>query len=168
MEPKFEIQYYINHQTLAEFYRKIGTGPRYPWIALMTVFLAIVSVDTAAKGLRATEYMLPIVAFVYALMLSFPHIMAWSNLRRAKRHNDGTLPKIRITFGNLLEVFEGTIHITAEYCKIVRVVRLKHSYVLMIGKRNGLILDPNAFTKGTFEEFKQFIREKRPDLNIPE
>lgn len=65
-------------------------------------------------------------------------------------------------------MFEGTIHITAEYCKIVRVVRLKHSYVLMMGKRNGLILDSNAFTKGTFEEFKQFIREKRPDLNIPE
>ena len=60
------------------------------------------------------------------------------------------------------------VHITVEYRKIVRVLRLKHSYVLMIGKRNGVMLDPKGFTKGAFEEFKHFLREKRPDLTIPE
>ena len=59
-------------------------------------------------------------------------------------------------------------HIAVEYRKIRRVVHLRHSYVLMIGRRNGVILDPNTFTKGTFAEFKQFFREKRPDLTIPE
>ena len=60
------------------------------------------------------------------------------------------------------------MHLTVEYRKICKVVRLKHSYVLMIGKRNGVMLDPNGFTKGNFEDFKRFLQEKRPDLTVPE
>jgi hypothetical protein len=29
-----------------------------------------------------------------------------------------------------------------------------------------MAIDPNCFTKGTYEEFKQFLREKCPDLKI--
>ena len=60
------------------------------------------------------------------------------------------------------------VHLTIEYRKILRVLRLKHSYMLMMGKRNGVMLDPNGFTKGTFEEFKQFLRDTYPNLQIPE
>jgi hypothetical protein len=65
-------------------------------------------------------------------------------------------------------MYESMVHLTIEYRKIVRVVRLKHSYLLMTSRRTGVLLDPNGFTKGTFEEFKQFLRQKRPDLTIPE
>ena len=34
MEPLFESRFYCNHRMMAEFYRKIGTGPRYPVVAL--------------------------------------------------------------------------------------------------------------------------------------
>ena len=60
------------------------------------------------------------------------------------------------------------MELTLDYETIVRVVRLKHSYVLMNSRRTGIMLDTSSFTKGTFEEFKQFIRTKRPDLKIPE
>ena len=97
-----------------------------------------------------------------------PHWVTWGSLRNAKKLNDGIMPETVVTAGDVLELDEGMTHITVEYRKIRRVVHLRHSYVLMIGRRNGVILDPNAFTKGTFAEFKQFLREKRPDLTIPE
>jgi len=89
-------------------------------------------------------------------------------MKNGKKQNDGVAPEVIITFGETIKLHEGMVDITVEYRKIQKVVRLKHSYMLMIGKRNGLMLNPDCFTKGTFEEFKQFLREKRPDLKIPE
>ena len=39
---------------------------------------------------------------------------------------------------------------------------------LGIQKNMMLFVAIDSFTKGTFSEFKQFLREKRPDLKIPE
>ena len=97
-----------------------------------------------------------------------PQFYAWSVMKNGKKQNDGVAPEVIITFGETIKLHEGMVDITVEYRKIQKVVRLKHSYMLMIGKRNGLMLNPDCFTKGTFEEFKKFLREKRPDLKIPE
>ena len=40
--------------------------------------------------------------------------------------------------------------------------------VLGVHKNMMLFIAVDGFTKGTFSEFKQFLREKRPDLKIPE
>lgn len=79
------------------------------------------------------------------------------------------MPEAKVTVGeDSIDMDEGFVHLSLEYRKFCRIVHLKHSYVLMMGKRNGLMIDPDGFTKGTFAEFKQFLREKRPDLNVPE
>ena len=73
-----------------------------------------------------------------------------------------------VQFGDNIQLFEGMLHLTMEYRRVVKVVRLKHSYCLMTSKRTAIMLRDDAFTKGTFEEFKQFLREKYPHLTIPE
>ena len=115
--------------------------------------------------------MLPTLSFmgvVFASLYFLPDYYAWLTLRNTKKQNDGALPETVVVFGDTIEMFEGMVHLTIEYRKIEKVVRLNNSYVLMNGKRTGVILDPNGFTKGTFSEFKQFLHEKRPDLKIPE
>ena len=109
-----------------------------------------------------------LIAVISAMWLLMPKWTTWTILRNVKKQNDGVIPETVITFGDTIEIHEGMVHLTIEYRKIERVVRLKNSYVLMNGKRTGIILDPNGFTKGTFSEFKQFLRTKRPDLQIPE
>ena len=116
---------------------------------------------------------LPVPASVYGLVLLLlffmPWYISWNALRSSKRSNDGVIPETRIAVNeDRIDVDEGCVHFTLEYRKFCRVVHLKHSYVLMIGRRSGLMIDPDGFTRGTFTEFKQFLREKRPDLNIPE
>ena len=98
----------------------------------------------------------------------FPHYYAWSAMRNTKRLNDGVIPSVTIRFGDTIEMEEGVTRLTVHYHNISRVVRLKHSYVLMTSRRTGVMLREDGFTKGTFSKFKQFLREKHPDLKIPE
>ncbi|MBQ9761705.1 MAG: hypothetical protein IJV82_01350 [Oscillospiraceae bacterium] len=59
-------------------------------------------------------------------------------------------------------------HYTIEYRKVIAVRRLRFSYALMTGKKTAVLIQENSFTKGTFEEFKAFLREKYPDMYVPE
>ena len=169
MEPQFASRFYRSHRMMAEFYRKIGTGPRYPVVALGAAVVCGLALYSAYYGVLAETASMLLYLMIFEVAVFFmPHWVTWLNLRQAKKLNDGILPETVVTAGDFVELDEGMTHITVEYRKIRRVVHLRHSYVLMIGRRNGVILDPNTFTKGTFAEFKQFFREKRPDLTIPE
>lgn len=170
MEPQFEIRYTTNQKILREFYRKIGTGPRYPTVIAELAFFAGLIFYSASQGILAeVADTFTLCGLVFLLLFFLPWYISWNALRTSKRNNDGVIPETRIAVkDDRIDVDEGCVHFTLEYRKFRRVVHLKHSYVLMIGRRNGLMIDPDGFTKGTFAEFKQFLREKRPDLNIPE
>ncbi len=151
MDTLFENRYFSNHRMLAEFLRKHMIGPRPPAVVLLVVAFALFVI-------RAHIYdvfleMLPMLFFLAVIFTGvyfLPDWYAWMSHRHAKKQNDGVLPETIITFGDHIELREGMVHYTIEYRKLVRVVHLKHSYVLFIGKRNGLMLDPDSFTKGTF------------------
>lgn len=169
METMFENRYYTRYPMMVEYFRKYGTGPRIPTVFAAAVALICLVAFCSAQGiLDQMKWLLIFVAASDFALFFLPYLAAWSSFRNGKKQNDGVIPETIITFGENIELHEGMVHITVEYRKIVRVVRLKHSYMLMIGKRNGVILDPNGFTKGTFEEFKQFLRSKRPDLVVLE
>ena len=170
MEPRFEIRYTTNQKILREFYRKIGTGPRYPTVIAELAFFAGLIFYSASRGILAeVADTFTLCGLVFLLLFFLPWYISWNALRSSKRSNDGVIPETRIAVKeDRIDVDEGFVHFTLEYRKFCRVVHLKHSYVLMMGRRNGLMIDPDGFTKGTFAEFKQFLREKRPDLNIPE
>ena len=168
MEPRFEVRYFGTHKMLVEFARKYSVGPRPLAVCIVVGIYLYFVIRSWWNGILPE--MLPTLLFmgvVFTLLYFLPDYFTWCAARNAKKQNDGVLPETVITFGDIIEIHEGMMHVTVEYRKIVRVVQLKHSYVLMIGKRNGVILDPNGFTKGTFEEFKQFLRQVRPDLNLP-
>ena len=156
---------------MAEFGRKYATGPKMPLlIGTWAIYLLFVLIPMVVNPAIFEDDTFFLVSMGVILLVSafFPHLYAWSARSGAKKQNDDVMPETVITFGDTIELTEGPVRITVEYRKIVKVVHLKHSYVLMIGKRNGVMLRPDGFVKGTFEEFKQFLREKRPDLKIAE
>jgi hypothetical protein len=67
-----------------------------------------------------------------------------------------------------IQIFEGMVHLTVEYRKVTKAIRLKHSYAVMTGKRTAVLLKPDAFTKGSFKEFRAFLAEKCPGISIAE
>ena len=169
MEPIFENRFISNHQMLTEYLRKYMIHTHPVVVVIFSVMLTFLIIQSCLSGILIE--MLPMLLFmavVFTVLYFMPDWFAWMSCRNVKKQNDGVIPESVITFGETIELHEGMVHYTIEYRKVIRVVHLKHSYVLMIGKRNGVMLDPDGFTKGTFEEFKQFLREKRPDLSIPE
>ena len=171
MDILFENRYYCTKKMLTEFGRKYAVGPRMPrvigfWILYTIVAIPmLVAPDMFDSRLRL---LVPILGVTILAVTFMPQLYAWSSITNTKKQNDGIAPEVIITFGEVIKLHEGIVDVTLEYRKIQKVVRLKYSYVLMIGKRNGLMLDPDGFTQGTFAEFKQFLREQCPELTIPE
>ena len=74
-------------------------------------------------------------------------------------HNGKTFETVT-KFGDNISISEGTFSLTVEYSQIQKIYSLKYSYILMFGKYNAIILSPDGFTTGTFEDFKRFIETK--------
>ena len=169
MENQFEVRYYGTHKMLAEFARKYSIGPRWPIVIAFWSLYLFFFIFCAANGVLDIAWRRLVLLGVFMLIVAyFPHIYAWSVMRNGKKMNDGIAPETVVTFGNTIELHEGMVHLTIEYRKIVRTIRLKHSYLLMTGKRTGVMLRTDCFTKGTFEEFTEFLAQKRTDLKIVE
>ncbi len=167
MEPMFELRYIPEKKNMAAFYRKV-LGPRPAVLIIGGIFMALILIAAVAEGFwqDMLVYYIPFCALVGLLML-LPDYMAYNHYRQVRKLHDGRIPETVVTVGDTVELADGMMHMSLEYRKITKVLRLKNAYVLMV-QRTGVILDPNGFTKGTFEEFKQFLREKRPDLKVPE
>lgn len=169
MEPLFEVRYYDNHKMIAEFARKYSIGPRMPVLVGFWVFFAVFLVLSIQNGtIYDRKYMLFVFGICMLAVSFLPQLYAYGIIQGSKKQNDDILPETVVIFGDTIEMHEGMVHLTIEYRKIVRTIRLKHSYMLMLGKRNGVMLDPNGFTKGSFEEFKQFLRTKCPGIIVVE
>ena len=168
MEPLFENRYLGSHKAFAEFIRKYR-NVRWPvTVAFWFIFLACVAYLWSVGDYHKMITVLCIGVVCAVLVAIAPDWTAWSVHKQNAKQNGGIRPETVVTFGEIIEMHEGMVHLTIEYHNIQQVVHLKHSYVLMLGKHNGVMIYPNCFTKGTFEEFKQFLREKRPDLTVPE
>ena len=153
---------------LAEFARRYSFGPQPVVIGILVAVFLYFVVNSWWNGILLE--MLPtllMMGIVFTAVYFFPDYYAWATRRNAKKQNDNVLPETVITFGDTIEIHEGMVSLTLEYRKIQKVVRLKHSYVLMNGKRTGIMFLEDGFTKGTFEEFKQFLQEKCPGLTVP-
>ena len=168
MDYCFENRYTGNRKMLVEFARKYAVGPK-PWTWILFAPFSAIMLLALYLGVDAEVKQRTVYFFAVLILLQLmPHYYAWAVIRQDKKKNNGKICESVIRFGDKIVVSEPKMELTLEYDTIVRVVHLKHSYVLMNSRRTGVMLDVSGFTKGTFEEFKQFLREKRPDLKIPE
>ena len=163
MDFQYENRYTATFKMYAEFYRKHATGPRY-WTFVFMPFMLLIAILAFVEG----EAMLGVIWCTVLLFYFLPQYYAWAAIRNTKRLNNGDIPMVSVRFGDAIEMEEGAVRLTVQYSSIVRVVRLKHSYVLMTSRRTGVMLRDDGFTDGTFYNFRQFLHEKRPDLKIPE
>lgn len=78
-----------------------------------------------------------------------------------KLHNEEEQECI-VQFGENIFMKEGNFSLGVEYSQINRIYYLKHSFVLMFARHNGIMVSPAHFTKGDFGDFQEFIQEKCP------
>lgn len=108
--------------------------------------------------------------FAVAMLLygCFSHYYAaWRQIRRFQK-NPAAQGVFHFVFGDEITCYMGDAKSTWKYSAILETYRYQRSYELHMNTAAHLIILPEGFTKGTFPEFLQFLREKRPDLIVQE
>lgn len=170
MDILFENVYVSDKRVLREFFRKYSVGPR-PVISIITGILMVIYLPVLLVGimLRRDVWLMAVMYLVLILVQFFPSLFAWSSLRNAKKQNDGVIPETRVVFTDEnIQMFEGMVHLTVEYRKLTKGIRLKHSYALMTGKRTAVLIQSDGFTKGSLAELRIFLGEKCPGIVFAE
>lgn len=157
----FENKYYSNDEMLSEYINKVilkafkikgllvGAG------AIILLAISLMQNDKVWVGISGT--CLFIVVFVLLLTPS----MTLKQLKESdKKIHRSKKPQTKVQFGDKIYLSEGSFSLEIEYDQIINKYDLEHSYALMFGKKNGILLEPSSFVRGTFEDFKDFIKEK--------
>ena len=111
-------------------------------------------------------------AIFYALMAAWYYLRP---LRMAKKayesyvkYNDGIMPLTTVCFGDQI-VFQGQGGSSAaNYDKIKKIHFVKEGLMMDMQEKRIHFSAIDQFTKGSMQELKQFLRQKRPDLKIPD
>lgn len=164
MEILFENRYYSDKKILTEYIKDVHCrylriiGFFFMLVAMFYTYLILFKM----KSLRLVMAALTIVIFIVSLRLIFYHLLYLKNMKKTSLnlHNGQTPESILQFTDNNIALKEGKISMEFEYNQIKKIKEYKLIYVLMIGKRQGLILKKDSFSIGTFEEFKKFINEK--------
>ncbi|MEQ3306076.1 YcxB family protein [Fusobacterium varium] len=164
MEILFENRYYSDKKILTEYIKDVHCrylriiGFFFMLVAMIYTYLILFKM----KSLRLVMAALTIVIFIVSLRLIFYHLLYLKNMKKSSLnlHNGQTPESILQFTDNNIVLKEGKISMEFEYNQIKKIKEYKLIYVLMIGKRQGLILKKDSFSIGTFEEFKKFINEK--------
>lgn len=164
MEILFENRYYSDKKILTEYIKDVHCrylriiGFFFMLVAMFYTYLILFKM----KSLRLVMAALTIVIFIVSLRLIFYHLLYLKNMKKSSLnlHNGQTPESILQFTDNNIALKEGKMSMEFEYNQIKKIKEYKLIYVLMIGKRQGLILKKDSFSIGTFEEFKKFINEK--------
>lgn len=164
MEILFENRYYSDKKILTEYIKDVHCrylriiGFFFMLVAMLYTYLILFKM----KSLHLVMAALTIVIFIVSLRLIFYHLLYLKNMKKSSLnlHNGQTPESILQFTDNNIALKEGKISMEFEYNQIKKIKEYKLIYVLMIGKRQGLILKKDSFSIGTFEEFKKFINEK--------
>lgn len=163
----FENRFYKDKEMLSEFFWK-NSAVTSLWARIFIYAASGYALYSLIWGGAAgSDRIWKIVLLAVAVFSQFtPLINASLNIARTKAMNGGAVPEHVVTFGDDIVVQEGEQTLTVEYTRIVKAVRLKRSYALMIDSRSGILIRPDGFTVGTFAEFKDFLRKIRPGIQV--
>ncbi len=170
MEPVFENRTILTKKMIEE----LVIAP-IPWIVpLRIVFTVLLGVFYVALIVMAVyradveNAVLQLGNCTVCLIFSWtiPSISANTVLNKIQKANGNGKTESVVWFGDWIETnHESGGIVKFDYSQIRRVYALKSSYAIKIGNQ-AIILDRDGFTKGTFKEFKQFLKEKCPDLKV--
>lgn len=142
-------------------------------LAIATTIFAMAVAGVAISAVMYpplnTSMVLRLAIGLAALVLCWrlPGSTARAIMKEIKKQNGGRPVEGAALFGDVIVSNMGDQE-PYDYSRIRKVVSLKHSYVIYIDKRVSIPVVRDAFVKGDFDSFKKFLREKRPDLKIPE
>lgn len=158
---QYENRYVISDQMMADYIRKVLCRN----IRLTGLVFSPVSAVALAFTLVDGMYILAgVFGVCLVIMVAVPLLTPPLTLRQMrdaseKLHGGKTCETV-IRFGEDIVMEEGTVNMRIAYEQITRIVELPSVCVLIMGKNNAVLVKPDGFVTGRYEDFLVFIREK--------
>lgn len=167
MELKFENRFYSDDKIMSEYVHKVLCRRLY----VLGTLVIIGSLIAMAFAWLNNNYIMTAVYAVCLFISSFvvitvPHLTLKQLKDAEKRLHNGKNQETIVQFGDKIAMTEGTFSLAMEYSQIIKIYSLRHSYVLMFSRSNGIILSPENFSIGTFEDFQAFIKSMCPNAKL--
>lgn len=161
METLFENRFSESNEMLSEYIRKVVCKK----MRILGYSFALLALVMFIVTIYRHDYVLSAVFGVSMFILLFTALVTpFATMRQVREnnrrlHNGKTFETI-VRFGDRIYLEEGSISMSFEYSQVIQTYSLKHSFVMMLGKTNGVLVSPSHFTIGTFEDFKAFLSSK--------
>jgi hypothetical protein len=164
MEIAFENKYYSNDKMLSEYINKVILKGLKFWGRIVAAGALLLLIYGIVQKNQVYIAIYAVVLFIVVAVIVFTPSMTLKELKESdKKIHRRKKRQTKVQFGDKIYLSEGTFSLTIEYDQIIKQYDLEHSYVLMFGKKNGILVEPNSFTRGNFEDFKEFINTKTQD-----
>jgi len=159
MDLKFENRYFLTDEILAEYVHKVLCRRMRFWGLIIVAAALIMLIVTLSDGEFTLAAVFGTCLFIAGSVVIFAPSLTLKQLKETGRriHNNEKFETV-VQFGDHIAMSEGTFSLTVEYAQIVKIYSLQHSYILMLGKSNAVMIRPDGFTTGSFEEFVPFIQ----------
>lgn len=153
----FENEYKMNKSLTREYVIQVlSMKTIIPGLVIFVVGLFLFLAEKNALG-----YVMLTSSIIGLFCAVVTPIMMINNLESAsKRINNGNIEKTHIEFGNNIVMDEGKAHLEFEYSQIIKIVETSNFIVLKLGDSSAILVHKKGFTKGTLEEFINFINDK--------
>lgn len=171
METQFEVSSILEEKHYVEFYRYIWR--KNYWMVLVVLVLCILSacLESDKDPIVWVVYIILMSVYVgvYALwMYSRPRRAARKTMKQNQTFDGSERAPSVTTFGE--DIRDESPNATAKipYDRI-KSIHISENVIVLIDIRDvAIIMDKNGFNKGSFQDFLPFIREKCPQLKLPE
>ena len=117
------------------------------------IYISYQKQDTFSMGMYGACMFVVVFVLLFGPILMTKRLLEYHN----RIHNGENVQTI-ITFGDNIQIDEGTTHMEIAYSQIKRCYFMKDLWVLMIQKNSGIMIDPNGFDQVSKEEFLQFMK----------
>ena len=142
MEKQFENRYFPNDKMLLEYINKVICKNQKIMFTVLSVLAYAEIAVVSYRGIYLKIVWLALLGVILLALLAGVFLNPVFVLRQvkenAKRLHNGRECESAISFGNNIALSEGTVSFTIEYSQIIKIHQLKHSYVLMFGKRTAI------------------------------
>lgn len=161
MTTQFENEYYTSDQMISEYVHQVLCKPLKRHGAIFSGLALVMLMLTMKQEGSPFKYIFGVcLIIIISTTLLSPYLTIKQIKDNDRQIHGGQKMLTKTQFGKVIQITEGTFSLTVNYTQIIEIYELKSVYVMMFGKRNGIVIAPDAFTKGDFESFKVFIRKK--------
>ena len=171
MDYCFENRCEVNESMIAEYFKTQQKKNRILFgLVMVTGVLLVIRffMGLLVKHTVTSFGLVTMVVIVFAIyfIYCFPSVETKKAIGCFREFAGGQSAVITYQFADTIRVACGEKMMEFEYKQIMGFDFWEVHLVLTVPRKAMLFIAKDSFTKGTFEELKQFLREKRPDAKI--